>query len=184
MACADVDMDIQVDQEPSGAGRREAPPPPDLAQYYQATAMVKDEGQRRAMKQKHSVYGSMQIATGLFSIAVGILSAVTKEITYSYMTMFRLSYLTGVLFLFVGVTSNMLHKFPALRSMVIMANLGSIAVAIIAVCLISVDLAYGRFYYDLYMRMELLELLVLCFEVFLSAALCYCFSKQKRAKSP
>lgn len=57
MACADVDMDIQVDQEPSGAGRREAPPPPDLAQYYQATAMVKDEGQRRAMKQKHSVYG-------------------------------------------------------------------------------------------------------------------------------
>ncbi|RVE62566.1 hypothetical protein OJAV_G00158680 [Oryzias javanicus] len=183
MACADVDMDIQVDQEPPRAGRREAPPPPGLTQYYQATAMVKDEGHPRVTKQQSAVYGSMQIATGLFSIGVGILSAVTQDITYSYMTMFRLSHLTGVLFLFVGIASNMLLKYPSLASLVFMANLGSIAVAIIAVCLISIDLAYWR-HRDYYMRMEVVELLVLCFEVFLSVVLCFCFSKQKRAKSP
>lgn len=58
MACADVDMDIQADQEPSTVGRRDAPSPPTLTQYYQATAMVKNEERhQKVMKQQPAVYG-------------------------------------------------------------------------------------------------------------------------------
>jgi len=42
MACADVDLDIRAEELPM-VGRREAPPPPRLVQYYQASAIIPEE---------------------------------------------------------------------------------------------------------------------------------------------
>lgn len=43
MACADVEMDIQCDEELPRPGRREPPPIPSLVQCYQAQEMLPDE---------------------------------------------------------------------------------------------------------------------------------------------
>ncbi|KAM9724357.1 uncharacterized protein ACNS7B_019438 [Menidia menidia] len=185
MACADVDMDIVDDEQPPGAGGREAPPPPRLLQYYQATEMLPDEygPLHNLIKKQPAVLGSLQMVSGLLSISVGILFAATQDMKESLFTLFRVSQLSGVLFMFAGLVSNLLFKYPELLTVSLGVNCGSIVVAFVAASLISVDLANWESKNDDYLTMELMELCVLGFEVSLSAVLCVWFLKEKREKS-
>ncbi|KAK9513698.1 hypothetical protein VZT92_027211 [Zoarces viviparus] len=183
MACADVDMDIHGgDQEPRRARQREPP----MMQHYMALELMPDyKGPLHDLLQKQpAVLGSLQMVSGVLSVGVGILFAVTQEMQQSLFTLFRLSHLTGTLFFIAGVVSNLLFKYPELLPVSLMVNYGCIIVAVVSACLISVDLAHWSPENDQHLRIEMLELCVLGLEVFLSAILCFWFSKEKRTKSP
>ncbi|XP_035862155.1 uncharacterized protein si:ch211-269k10.4 [Sander lucioperca] len=185
MACADIDMDIH---EADVATRRAELREPPLVRHYQATELVPDnKGPLHDLLQKQpAVLGSLQIVSGLLSVGVGILFAATQEMKQSLFTLFRVSHLTGALFIIAGVVSNLLFKYPVLLPVSLVVNCGCIIVAVVSACLISVDLAHWseNNENDQHLRMEVLELLVLGLEVFLSMILCFWFAKEKRAKSP
>lgn len=183
MACADVDMSIHgADEHPRRAEHRE----PLLMRHYQASELVPDnKGPLHDLLQKQpAVLGSLQMVSGLFSFAVGILFAVTQEMTRSLFTLFRVSLLTGALYIIAGFVSNLLFRYPELLPVSLGVNCGCIIVAVVSACLISVDLAHWHPTDDQHLRMEVLELCVLGLEIFLSAILCFWFAKERRAKSP
>ncbi|XP_039475671.1 uncharacterized protein si:ch211-269k10.4 isoform X1 [Oreochromis aureus] len=182
MACADVDMDIHDEDDRHRGGQREQP----VVRYYQASEMIPDKkGPLHDLMQKHpAVLGSLQMVSGLLSIGVGIVFAATQEIHESLFSLFRVSQLSGSLFIIAGIVSNLLFKYPALLSVCLTVNGGCIIVAVLAVLLISVDLARWDPQNEDHLRqMEILELCVLGLEVSLSAVLCFWFSKEKRAKN-
>ncbi|XP_078109228.1 uncharacterized protein LOC144519732 [Sander vitreus] len=186
MACADIDMDIhEADVVTRRAELREPP----LVRHYQATELVPDhKGPLHDLLQKQpAVLGSLQMVSGLFSVGVGIIFAATQEMKQSLFTLFRVSHLTGALFIIAGVVSNLLFKYPVLLPVSLAVNCGCIIVAVVSACLISVDLVHWSSENgenDQHLRMEVLELLVLGLEVFLSTILCFWFAKEKHAKSP
>ncbi|XP_056300538.1 uncharacterized protein si:ch211-269k10.4 [Pseudoliparis swirei] len=187
MACANVDMDIHgVGQAPRRAAPREPPREPPMIWHYQASELMPDhKGPLHDLLQKQpAVLGSLQVVSGLLSVGVGICFAVTQEMQQSFVTLFRLSHLTGVLCIIAGVVSNLLFKYPVLLPVSLVVNGGCIVVAVVSACLISVDLAYWSSDNDQVCRMEVLELCVLGLEVFLSAILCFWFLKEKHGKSP
>ncbi|XP_034410134.1 uncharacterized protein si:ch211-269k10.4 [Cyclopterus lumpus] len=183
MACADVDMDIRGGDE---APRRAAPREPPMMQHYQALEVMPErKGPLHDLLQKQpAVLGSLQVVSGLFSVGVGILFAVTQEMQQSFLTLFRLSHLTGALFIIAGVVSNLLFKYPVLLPVSLVVNSGCIVIAAFSACLISVDLAHWSSENEQHLRMEVLELCVLGLEVSLSAILCFWFSKVKHTRSP
>ncbi|KAL7392737.1 hypothetical protein ABVT39_000939 [Epinephelus coioides] len=183
MACADVDMSIHGhDDQPRRAADRE----PLLVRHYQALELVPDvKGPLHDLLQKQpAVLGSLQMVSGLFSFAVGILFAVTQEMTQSLFTLFRVSLLSGALYIIAGCVSNLLFRYPELLPISFGVNCGCIVVAVVSSCLISVDLVDWSPENDQHLRMEVLELCVLGLEIFLSAVLCFWFAKERRAKSP
>ncbi|XP_034730334.1 uncharacterized protein si:ch211-269k10.4 [Etheostoma cragini] len=183
MACAKIDMDIhEADVAPHRAGLAEPP----LVRCYQATELVPDnKGPLHDLLQKQpAVLGSLQIMSGLLSVGLGILFAATQGMEESLFTLFRVSPLTGTLFIMAGVVSNLLFKYPVLLTVSLMVNCGCIIVAVVSACLIIVDLVHWSLENDQHLRMEVLELSVLGLEVFLSAILCFWFTKEKRAKAP
>ncbi|XP_051813033.1 uncharacterized protein si:ch211-269k10.4 [Acanthochromis polyacanthus] len=182
MACADVDMDIHEDRDPhTRSDQRDAM----IIRQYQATEMMPDtKGPLYDLLQKQpAVLGSLQMISGFLSVGVGILFSVTQEMRESLFTLFRVSQMTGALFFFAGLVSNLLFKYPALLSASLAINYGCIIVAVVAACLISVDLAHWKPENHEHLKIEVMELCVLGLEVFLSAILCFWFSKEKRAKS-
>ncbi|XP_054477284.1 uncharacterized protein si:ch211-269k10.4 [Anoplopoma fimbria] len=183
MACADVDMDIHGgDERPRIAMQRESL----MMRHYQATELMPDkEGPLHDLLQKQpAVLGSLQLVSGLLSVAVGILFAVTQDMQQSLFTLFRLSQLTGALFIIAGIISNLLFKYPRLLPVSLMVNCGCIIVAGVSACLITVDLAHWSQENDQHLKLEVLELCVLAIEVLLSVILCFWIYKEKRAKSP
>ncbi|XP_036929999.1 uncharacterized protein si:ch211-269k10.4 [Acanthopagrus latus] len=183
MACADVDMDIQGDDEgPDTSGCRTPP----RIQHYQATELVpEDKGPLHdLLKKQPDVLGSLQMVSGILSVGLGIIFAATQTMGDSLFTLFRVSQLTGTLFIIAGFTSNLLFKYPRLLPVSLAINCGCIIVAVLAACLISVDLALWIPQHHQEWKMELMELCVLGLEVILSAILCVWFAKEKRAKSP
>lgn len=183
MACADVDMDIHGDDEgETSSGCRE----PLRTLCYQPSEIVPAHkgSLHNLLKKQPAVLGSLQMVSGLLSVGVGIIFASTQEINDSLFTMFRVSHLTGLLFIIAGFLSNLLFKYPALLSVSLTVNGGCIIVSVVAVCLISVDLARSSTKHDEHYKMELLELCVLGLEALLSVILCFWFSKEKHFKSP
>ncbi|XP_061572689.1 uncharacterized protein si:ch211-269k10.4 [Cololabis saira] len=184
MACADIDMNIHSDGEPQRRDRREAPPPPtpvpSVVYCYKPDELVPEKkGPLHKLLQKEpAVLGAFQIMSGLFSIGVGILSAATHRIDFCLFTMFRLSQLTGVLFLGAGVLSNLLFKFPALVTASLAVNCGCIVVGSIAAIMIAVDLSDWSQEKNDFLKMELMELCVLVLEMVFSGILCCLFSKK------
>ncbi|KAM9852466.1 uncharacterized protein ACBR49_005534 [Aulostomus maculatus] len=180
MACADVDMNIHGNEEElSNSGQRK----PVLAYYRPTEQMPNPKGHYLQQKQP-AVLGGVQIVSGLLSVALGLLFAATQRMEESLFTLFRISQLTGILFIAAGLLSCLLIKYPRLLSTSLKANCGAIIAALAAVCLIGVDLAHWNPENDQHLRMEALELCILCFEIFLSALLCFWFYKEKEAKRP
>ncbi|XP_040923689.1 uncharacterized protein si:ch211-269k10.4 [Betta splendens] len=180
MACANFDMDIHGEDEQGRPFRGEP-----VIQYYQASELMPEiKGPLHDLLQKQpAVLGSLQIVSGILSVGVGILFAVTQEMKESLFTLFRVSHLTGAMFFIAGVVSNLLFKYPTLLPVSFGINCGCIAVAAVAACLIGVDLSKWSKDNEHHLKMEVLELCILVLEVLLSSVLCFWFFKEKRAKS-
>ncbi|XP_062255563.1 uncharacterized protein si:ch211-269k10.4 isoform X1 [Platichthys flesus] len=195
MACADVNLDIQRADEESFSLNQVAQP---LVLEYKAVELVPEvNGPLHNLLQKQpAVLGSLQMVSGFLSVGVGIFFAVTQQMGESLFTMFRLSHMTGVIcekcaaflsslqFIFAGAVSNLLFKYPGLLPLSFGVNFAGIIAAVVAACLISVDLVQWNPRNDHHLRIEVLELCVMGLEVFLSSILCFFFVKEKRAKSP
>nr|XP_054591715.1 uncharacterized protein si:ch211-269k10.4 isoform X1 [Nothobranchius furzeri] len=140
------------------------------------------------------------------SVGVGLLFAVTQDMQQSFLTLFRVSHLTGALVIFssnhikkmneilsnlcsplqyicAGLVTNLLFKYPSLLAVSFVLNCGCIIVGVIGAILISADVALWKTDNEPFMRMEVLQLCVLGLEVFLSAVLCFWFVKEKPPKS-
>nr|XP_054591716.1 uncharacterized protein si:ch211-269k10.4 isoform X2 [Nothobranchius furzeri] len=117
------------------------------------------------------------------SVGVGLLFAVTQDMQQSFLTLFRVSHLTGALYICAGLVTNLLFKYPSLLAVSFVLNCGCIIVGVIGAILISADVALWKTDNEPFMRMEVLQLCVLGLEVFLSAVLCFWFVKEKPPKS-
>ncbi|XP_038125389.1 uncharacterized protein si:ch211-269k10.4 [Cyprinodon tularosa] len=184
MASADVDLDIHEEDIPLQPGRRQAPAPPSLIRYYQASEMLPEKkGELHNLLQKQpAVLGSLQLMSGILSVAMGILCAATHDIHDTYFILFRVPLLTGILFVIVGLISNLLFKYPLLLNVSFAVNLGCIVVALFGAILTSVDLAQWQLGDDPFFKIEVLGLCVLGLEVLLSVVLCYWLFKEKKGK--
>ncbi|XP_076009844.1 uncharacterized protein LOC143003206 [Genypterus blacodes] len=182
MACADVDMNIHLGEDDLVRERQT-----EQIRTYAASKLqpVTMEGPLHRLLQKQpAVLGSLQMMSGFFSVGVGIIFCVTQNMGQSLFNLFRLSHLTGLVFIFAGLGSNLLFKYPALLPVCLMANYGCITVAAVAVCLIIVDLVLWDVDRDLHLRIEVMELSVLVIELLLSGLLCFMFCKERRSHAP
>uniref|UniRef100_UPI003AB0995D uncharacterized protein n=1 Tax=Centroberyx gerrardi TaxID=166262 RepID=UPI003AB0995D len=180
MACADINMEIQGAEEAPGPEDKKEP----LINYYQASEIMLDaKGPLHDLLQKQpAVLGSLQMMCGLLSVGVGVLFALTQEMAQSLFTLFRLSHLTGSLFIIAGLLSNLLFKYPRLLPVCFFVNCGCITVAAVAAALISTDLAHWNPQNKHHLKIETLQLLVLGLEAILSVVLCFWFWKERPTK--
>lgn len=182
MACADADMRITGDEQDLWqAGRSEKP----IMKYYQAAEMLPSKkGPMDELLQKQpAVLGSLQVVSGVLSLGVGIIFAVTQGMSKSLCGLFRVSYVNGILFICAGLVSNFLFMNPGLVSVSLALNIGCIALAVVAAIFIIADLALWNPANYHHLQIEIVELIVLLVGASLSAVLCFWFSKSKRSKS-
>lgn len=185
MACANMNMDIhQVEDAPHRPQRPERRGETPFVRHYQATEfMPSNKGPLHdLLKKQPAVLGSLQVVSGLLSVGVGIIFAVTQDMSNSLFSMFRVSQLTGALFIIAGLVSNALFKYPELLPVSFLVNCGCICVALVSVPLIIVDLTEWDPQSE-HLKMEVLQLCVLGLELSLSTILCFWFFKEKRKSS-
>lgn len=180
MACANMDLGIDSVELQPMVRRREAA----ATQQYQATELVPSSKPllHDLLRKQPAVLGSVQVVSGLLSVGIGIIFAVYQSIGASLFSLFRLSQLTGMLFIIAGIVSNMLFKYPELLSVSLMVNCACLIVAFLATPMIIVDLVKWN-PYNAYLRMEMFELCILLLESSLSVVLCVWFIKEKRKHS-
>ncbi|XP_033836959.1 uncharacterized protein si:ch211-269k10.4 [Periophthalmus magnuspinnatus] len=145
MAHADVDLSIDTMEElplRSGVRKRET----EITKQYQATDLLPNTKPplHDLLQKQPAVFGSLQVVSGILSVGVGILFAVTQHIGSSFCSLFRVSQLTGTLFIIAGLVSNMLFKYPELLLISLMVNCGCLLVAVVAASLIIVDLSFSK----------------------------------------
>lgn len=181
MASANVNLGIDSLELQPMVRRREAAV---TEQQYQATELLPSSKPllHDLLRKQPAVLGSVQVVSGLLSVGIGIIFAVSQSIGASLFSLFRVSQLTGMLFIIAGIVSNMLFKYPELLSVSLMVNCGCLCVAFLTTPLIIVDLVKWD-PYDAYLKMEMLELCILLLETSLSAVLCFWFIKEKRKLS-
>ncbi|XP_036792208.1 uncharacterized protein si:ch211-269k10.4 [Oncorhynchus mykiss] len=190
MACADIPMDIlgpeseEQEYEEAGEQRGEL-----LIKYYQATELMpapKGPLHDLLLKQP-AVLGSLQMTSGLLSVAVGVVFAATRDASQSLLTTFRVAPFTGLLFFIAGLLSNLLFKFPRLLPVCLCVNIGSMVVAVVGGVLICVDLGMDMPTWNPnvqhHIKLEVLMLCVLVMEVTLSAVLSFWIRGAKRSHS-
>ncbi|XP_054637262.1 uncharacterized protein si:ch211-269k10.4 [Dunckerocampus dactyliophorus] len=199
MACADVDMDIR-DAEDTEYGlwapdinmqiaddegtRKEDSQKATILRRYQAShhVLVDGRGPMHSLLQKNTaVLGSLQIVSGIFSVGLGVIFAVSHDMTTSLFTLFRVALWTGTLFIFAGVVSTMLRKHPELLPVSLVINRAGIVAALAAVGVIITDLTGWDEENAQYLKMEVLELCMLGLQVLMAVVLCLWISKKKCA---
>ncbi|XP_061632808.1 uncharacterized protein si:ch211-269k10.4 [Phyllopteryx taeniolatus] len=173
MACADVKMDIQEDDQGQCQDAQKWP----RMVRYQATKFGED--QKGTLT---SVLGSLQVVSGLLSVGIGLTFAVSLVMNQFLVTLFRVSHVTGTLFIIAGVVSSMLLRYPVLLTVSLTINRACIFVGLVAVGLISTDLMQWDQKYEQYFKMEVLELLMLGLQLLLTVILCLWISKEKHAQ--
>ncbi|KAK7886283.1 hypothetical protein WMY93_025904 [Mugilogobius chulae] len=123
MARADVDLSIDAMEELPlrGVRRRET----EVTRQYQAVELVPPCSQaplHDLLQKQPAVLGTMQMVSGLVSVGVGILFAATLDIQTCLFSLFRVSQMTGALFVMAGLVSNMLFKYPELLPVSLLVN--------------------------------------------------------------
>lgn len=181
MAFANVDLSIDAVELQPMVRRREAAV---TEKQYQATELVPSDKPllHDLLRKQPAVLGSVQVVSGLLSVGIGIVFAASQNIGASLFSLFRVSQLTGMLFIIAGLVSNLLFKYPELLSVSLMVNCGCLCVAFLAAPLIIVDLVKWDPYNE-FLRMEMFELCILLLESLLSVILCFWFVKEKRKHS-
>ncbi|XP_077384174.1 uncharacterized protein LOC144022881 [Festucalex cinctus] len=176
MACSNVKMEIQEDDQHLCKDVEKLP----RVVRYQATKVEDDE--KRALHDllqfQTSVVGPLQVVSGLPSVGIGLTRAISQTINHSLVTLFRVSHLTGMIFIFAGVVASMLIRYPVLITVCLAINRACIVLAIVAMGLITADLTQ-RAREQKYLALELVELGMLAIQLLLSVILCVWISNTK-----
>ncbi|XP_076868638.1 uncharacterized protein LOC143519264 [Brachyhypopomus gauderio] len=172
MARAHVPMNIT---EEGGGGKGACEAEEDdkgpLIKYYRATDLIPDKKPRlhRLFNKQPAVWASVQITCGVLSLGLGLVFAVVFEIQVCLVVLFRVPFMTGIMFLFVGFLSNFLYKYPGLLQMCFISNISVLVITVIGTVLLGVDLAKQSYELSKGLQNELqntlkykVEILLLC----------------------
>ncbi|XP_077432344.1 uncharacterized protein LOC144058028 [Vanacampus margaritifer] len=178
MACSDVKMEIQEDDQGLCKDVEKLP----RVVRYQATMVGEDETRalHGLLQIQTSVVGSLQVVSGLPSVGIGLTRAVSLTMNESLVTLFRVSHLTGMLFIIAGIVSSMLIRYPVLITVSLGINRACIVLALVAMGLITTDLTqWAPEQKHFPFTLGLVEVGILGLQLLLSVILCAQISKVK-----
>ncbi|XP_047664464.1 uncharacterized protein si:ch211-269k10.4 isoform X2 [Tachysurus fulvidraco] len=121
----------------------------------------------------------MQISSGILSIGLGVVFAASFPIDGLLLTLFRVTIVTGILFVAAGFFSLMLHRNPRLLQICFHSNIFCLVISIIGTVLLCADLiSFIRV--ELSFQVELLVLFVTLFDMLISIVLIFLIHAEKR----
>ncbi|KTF72166.1 hypothetical protein cypCar_00048802, partial [Cyprinus carpio] len=143
MAKADIEMDIQRHEDSAG-GRRDDEGP--LIKYYRAREVLPGPvpALQRLLRKEPSTCAAIQSSSGILSFGIGVVFAASFGINLNFLTLFRVPIITGIMFVFAGILSNLLYKHPELLQTCFIVNIGCLLMSGIGTILLSVDLHPGE----------------------------------------
>ncbi|XP_051575435.1 uncharacterized protein si:ch211-269k10.4 [Myxocyprinus asiaticus] len=181
MASANIAMDIQHHEDFAGGRHTDESP---LIKYYRASEPLPGVVPvlHSFLRKGPATWAAVQASSGILSFGIGVVFAVSFEIYNFVLTLLRVPIITGVLFVFTGILSNLLYKHPELLQACYIANIGCLVVSVIGAILLSVDLHPGQ--NTIQYKMEVLVLCVTLMDIIIAAVLIFWIHKEKRNKKP
>ncbi|KAK3541352.1 hypothetical protein QTP86_023085 [Hemibagrus guttatus] len=179
MACVNFAMDVIDDHSARrGAQGDEGP----LIKHYRVAELIPapELPLHQLLKKEPAIWAGMQISSGVFSIGLGIVFAVSLEIDDLLLTLFRVPIISGILFLVSGFFSIMLYRNPGLLQMCFHSNVLCLFTAVIGFVLLCVDLSKGTLLDWIPHQVELLVLCVTLSDMIISTILIFLINAEKR----
>lgn len=121
---------------------------------------------------------AIQSSSGILSFGIGVVFAASFGININFLTLLRVPIITGIMFVFAGILSNLLYKHPELLQTCFIANILCLVVSGIGTILLIVDLHSGV--NTIQNKMEVLALCVTLMDMIIAAVLIYWFYREKR----
>ncbi|KAF4102709.1 uncharacterized protein si:ch211-269k10.4 [Onychostoma macrolepis] len=177
MAKADIEMDIQRHEDSAG-GRHDDEGP--LIKYYRASEVLPGPvpALQRLLRKGPATCAAIQSSSGILSFGIGVVFAASFGINLNFLTLFRVPIITGIMFIFAGILSNLLYKHPGLLQTCFIANIACLVVSGIGTILLIVDLRPGG--NTIQNKMEVLALCVTLMDMIIAVVLIYWFYREKR----
>ncbi|XP_055067588.2 uncharacterized protein [Misgurnus anguillicaudatus] len=170
MASVDIAMDIQhhdTDSQPLVKHYRASEPLPGVVPVLHSF-----------LQKGPASWAAVQASSGILSFCIGAVFAASFNIGQFLLTLFRVPILTGILFMFTGILSNLLYKHPDLLQTCFCANIGCLFFSAIGVILLSVDLTNSQ--NPIQFKMEVLVLCVTLMDLIIASLLIFFIYKEKK----
>ncbi|XP_077577439.1 uncharacterized protein LOC144199575 [Stigmatopora nigra] len=174
MACSHLRMVIQDEKKP--CDDHECP----QVVEYRVTRVLGDDSQSVRDRSLIALLGCLQVFSGLLSVGIGFMLAISLEMKHSLVLLFRVSHFTGMLFIVAGVVSFVQLRFSRLLPVLIGINRGCIVIGLVAVLLTVIDFAYGCCEDEENLKIEALELSMLGLQLILTVTLTVILCLEKR----
>ncbi|XP_017308508.1 uncharacterized protein si:ch211-269k10.4 [Ictalurus punctatus] len=186
MACVNLSMDVMEDHS-ARRGHREDEGP--LIKHYRVSELIPapELPLHQLLKREPAVWAAVQISSGVLSIGLGVMFAVSFPINHLFLILFRVPIITGILFLIAGLFSMLLYRHPTILQMCFHSNIFCLVVAAIGAVLLCVDLAEYNAIRDpvkqekkLEHEVEILVLCVTLLDMLVSTVLILLINAEKR----
>ncbi|KAK2903664.1 hypothetical protein QQF64_009158 [Cirrhinus molitorella] len=177
MAKANIEMDIRRHEDSAGERHDDEGP---LIKYYRASEVVPGPvpALNQLLRKGPATCAAIQTSSGILSFGIGVVFAASFGISLNLLTLFRVPIITGIMFIFAGILSNLLYKHPELLQTCFIANIVCLAISGIGTILLIVDLPTGE--NEIEKKMEVLVLCVTLMDMLIAAVLIYWFYREKR----
>ncbi|KAA0702610.1 hypothetical protein E1301_Tti011304 [Triplophysa tibetana] len=178
MASAHIEMDVQH-QEDSADGRRSDHPP--LVKYYRASEPLPGIKPvlHNFLKKGPASCAAVLASSGILSVGIGVVFAASFDMQFFLLTLFRVPIVTGILFIFTGILTNVLYCHPELLNTCFFANIGCLIVSAVGVILLSIDLAKHKSN-EIQYKMEFMVLCVTLMDMIIAAVLIFLIQREKQ----
>nr|XP_049585545.1 uncharacterized protein si:ch211-269k10.4 isoform X2 [Syngnathus scovelli] len=154
MACSHEKMEIHQNEQGLSEDVEKFP----RVVRYKATKFEEDEiwASHDLLRNRMEMLGCLQVVSGVPSVGIGFTLAIGLSINESLATLFRVSHMTGMLFIFAGIVSCMLERYPVLLNVSLIINSVCVIFALPGLGLIIADLIQWKYRkLDSMMAMEL-----------------------------
>ncbi|RXN27535.1 B-lymphocyte antigen CD20 [Labeo rohita] len=177
MAKANIEMDIQSHEDSAGGRHGDEGP---LIKYYRASEVLPGPvpALNKLLMKGPATCAAIQASSGILSFGIGVVFAASFVIEWNLLTLLRVPIITGIMFVFAGILSNLLYRHPELLQTCFVANIVCLVVSVIGVILLIVDLQPGG--NTIQNKMEVLVLCVTLMDMIIASVLIYWFYREKR----
>ncbi|XP_053467073.1 uncharacterized protein si:ch211-269k10.4 isoform X2 [Ictalurus furcatus] len=186
MACVNLSMDVMEDHSERRGHRDDEGP---LIKHYRVSELIPapELPLHQLLKREPAVWAAVQISSGVLSVGLGVMFAVSFPINHLLLILFRVPIITGILFLTAGFFSMLLYRHPAILQMCFHSNIFCLVVAALGAVLLCVDLAKHNAIPDnekqekkLQHEVEALVLCVTLLDMLVSTVLIFLINAEKR----
>lgn len=179
-------MDVMEDHSERRERRDDEGP---LIKHYRVSELIPapELPLHHLLKREPAVWAAVQISSGILSIGLGVMFAVSFPINHLLLILFRVPIITGILFLTAGSFSMLLYRHPTILQMCFHSNIFCLVVAAIGAVLLCVDLPKnnvdsearnpGR---ELEHEVEILVLCVTLLDMLVSIVLIFFINAERR----